>query len=139
MPRGLGETAAGFYRKYGGVLAELGILTKADEPGFRLMAIHFEVAERAYQLLRETGSEMELTVEGRDGERKHPLLQVLRDNSQMVKAWATEFGMTPAARPKLRTDEGEQLSLADILFGQALVREQVAVEDPLAEFARDDD
>lgn len=78
------------------------------------MAEHYAFAVQAAKELREIGS---LTVEGREGPKKHPLLQALRDNSQMFKSYATEFGMTPSARTRLQLpEEAEQLSLAEQLF-----------------------
>ena len=50
---------------------------------------------------------------------KHPLLQVFRDNSNAFRAYAAEFGMTPSARTRLHVEEAEQLSLAEMLFGEA--------------------
>lgn len=117
-PRGLGAGAAAFYRKYAPVLADLGVLTTADEPLFKLMAQHVELAQRAYDELCVAG----LTIETHDGVKKNPLTQVFRDNSLAARQFATEFGMTPAARSRLHTDEEPQESLADILFGAAAVR-----------------
>jgi P27 family predicted phage terminase small subunit len=50
-------------------------------------------------------------------DRKHPALQVLRDNSGAFRAYAAEFGMTPSSRSRVRADAPEeQMSLADALF-----------------------
>ena len=37
---------------------------------------------------------------------KNPLYQVLRDQEDMVKGWAAQLGLTPAARASLRLDAG---------------------------------
>lgn len=119
-PRGLGDVAAAFYRTHAPTLAQLGILTKADEPTFRMAAIYYEVAERAYQDWREDGCPTE--VEGRDGPRKPARLSVLNTfGTQFVKT-AGLFGMNPSERSRLKVGEEEQLTLADILFGEAAVR-----------------
>jgi P27 family predicted phage terminase small subunit len=117
-------------------LAALGVLTEVDEPALQLAAEHYEVAVRAARQLREgsrEGSEEEglrttaegLLIEDRDGNvRKNPLLQVLRDHSGALRAYLTEFGMTPSSRSRLHTEPEEQLSLADILFAEVAARAQ---------------
>ena len=114
-PYGLGKGLQDrFWKDHAPELERLGVLTGVDTAAFRLMAEHYAFAVQAAQELREGGS---LTVEGREGPKKHPLLQALRDNSQMFKAFAVEFGMTPSSRARLQLPvEVEQLSMADQLF-----------------------
>ena len=96
-PWGLGQgQQRKFWDEHAGELERLKILTGVDTAAFRLMAEHYAFAVQAARELREGGS---LTVEGREGPKKHPLLQALRDNSQMFKSYAVEFGMTPSAFP----------------------------------------
>ena len=113
-PYGLGKGLQDrFWREHAGELERLGILTGIDSAAFRLMAEHYALAIDAVKGLRETG----MTVEGRDGPKKHPLAQIFRDNSMAFKSYASEFGMTPSARSRLQLpEEAEQLSLADALF-----------------------
>jgi P27 family predicted phage terminase small subunit len=132
-PRGLGAEGGRFWRKYAPALAALGVLTEVDEPALRMAAEHFELALRAAKELRqgvvipsndgtqEATVQTGLLIEDADGNlRKNPLLQVLRDQSAALRSYLTEFGMTPAARSKLHVEIAEQLSMADILFGDAL-------------------
>jgi P27 family predicted phage terminase small subunit len=132
-PRGLGAEGGRFWRKYAPALAALGVLTEVDEPALRMAAEHFELALRAAKELRqgvvipshdgtqEATIQTGLLMEDADGNlRKNPLLQVLRDQSAALRSYLTEFGMTPAARSKLHVEIAEQLSMADILFGDAL-------------------
>ena len=114
-PWGLGQgEQRKFWDENAPELERLSVLTGIDTAAFRLMAEHYAFAVQAAKELREGG---ELTVEGREGPKKHPLLQALRDNSQMFKSYAVEFGMTPSARARLQLpDDAEQLSLADQLF-----------------------
>jgi P27 family predicted phage terminase small subunit len=135
----MGEVAAAFYRKYGPVLAQLGVLTTADEPMFKLMAQHVELAQRAYDelnnlvplfdaegkpILDADGNQIKaragLTLESKDGRKKNPLTQIFRDNSLAARQFATEFGMTPAARSKLHTEAEGQMTIEDILFGTSV-------------------
>lgn len=141
-PRGLGQEGSKFWRKYAPALAGLGILTEIDEPALRMAAEHFDIAvQAATELRRERplfdkdgapvfdgdGKQVMVTdglvIEDKDGNlRKNPLLQILRDNSTALRGYLTEFGMTPSSRSKIKAEPDEQLSLADILFGDAAER-----------------
>lgn len=124
-PWGLGQgEQRKFWDEHAPELERMQVLTGIDSAAFRLMAEHYAFAVQAAKELREGG---ELTVEGREGPKKHPLMQVLRDNSQMFKSYAVEFGMTPSARARLTLPaDAEQLSLADMLFDA--INEEVDVE-----------
>jgi P27 family predicted phage terminase small subunit len=114
-PWGLGKgEQRKFWDEHAAELERMKLLTGVDVPAFRLMAEHYAFAVQAARKLHERG---DLTVEGREGPKKHPLVQVLRDNSQMFKSYAAEFGLTPSSRTRLQLPpEAEQLSLADKLF-----------------------
>lgn len=113
-PYGLGQgLQARFWNEHAPELERLQILTGVDAAAFRLMAEHYALAVRAAIELHHDS----LTVEGRDGPKKNPLVQVLRDQSTAFKSYATEFGMTPSARSRLQLpEEAEQMSLAELLF-----------------------
>lgn len=115
MPRGMSEGARRLWRQLSGDLVEIGLLTDADLPAFVLMAEHYGLARRALVEIAEAG----LTTTDEAGlVRKHPLLQVWRDNSTAFRAYATEFGLTPSSRSRVKLpDVGEQMSLAEELFG----------------------
>jgi P27 family predicted phage terminase small subunit len=137
-PRGLGDEGGRFWRKYAPALTALGILTEIDEPALRMAAEHYEVAVRAAADLRLGQPVLDvngapvldadgqprredpgLTVTDDDGNvRKHPLLQVFKDQSAALRSYLTEFGMTPSSRTRLHVQSEEQPSLADILFGE---------------------
>lgn len=123
-PYGLGQgLQARFWNEHAPELERLQILTGIDAAAFRLMAEHYALAVRAAMELHDDS----LTVEGRDGPKKNPLVQVLRDQSAAFKTYATEFGMTPSARARLQLpEEAEQLSLAEMLF--AAVNEEAEVD-----------
>jgi P27 family predicted phage terminase small subunit len=126
-PWGLGQgLQRKFWDEHADELERIEILTGIDTAAFRLMAEHYSFAVQAARELHALG---ELTVEGREGPKKHPLVQVLRDNSQLFKSYAAEFGMTPSARTRLKLpDEAEQLSLADRLF-QAVTEARAEEDD----------
>lgn len=124
LPYGVTMTARKFHRQYAPLLTRLGILTEADEAAFTMMSLHYGLAIDAARGLRESG----MTVEGRDGPKKHPLAQVFRDNSHSFRQYADEFGMTPSARSRLNTEDAEQVSLADILFASVAVEDDADIE-----------
>lgn len=104
-------------------LTALGLLSEIDLPAFQMMATHFGVAVQAAELIRAEGI---MTKDEHQLDRKHPALQVLRDNSAAFRTYAAEFGMTPSARSRVKAETPEeQLSLADMLF-QAVTQEAEA-------------
>lgn len=121
--------AAEFVAKYRPTLQALGLLTDVDDPAFEMAARHYSLAIKAYEEVQIDG----LTVmDDHAQERKHPLLQVFRDNSQAFKSYITEFGMTPSARVRLRIEEADQLSVYEKsleakLFGD---KARVVVSEP---------
>lgn len=124
MPAGMTDGARRLWRQLSGDMVELGLLTDADLPAFVLMAEHYGIARQALTEIAEEG----LTAQDEHGLlRKHPLLQVFRDNSTAFRSYAGEFGMTPSSRSRVQLpDGGQQLSLGEELF--AIVAEQIASE-----------
>lgn len=107
MPRGLPREARLFWRRYAEGLARLGLLTEVDAAAFQMMALHWQVCQDAMKEMTKGGQAgvLELTTEDDDGlERKHPLLQVLRDNSSAFLRYAAHFGMSPSARAGMRVE-----------------------------------
>lgn len=95
-------------------LLRLGILTDVDRPAYNLMLAHLAIAQESRRRIMLDG----LTVKDETGQqRKHPLLQVLRDNSAAFRSYAAEFGMTPSSRTRLAApDAPPEKSLAELLF-----------------------
>lgn len=113
MPADLMEQAAQFWEAYAPKLEKLGLLTELDGLAFTMLSVHYHVAWQAMQILENQGY---TDIDANGVERKHPLLQVLRDNSSLMLRYAKEFGMTPSARSRMvvgSPDEGADL--ADIL------------------------
>lgn len=107
VPRGLPREARAFWRRYAAGLARLGLLTDVDTPAFTMMAMHWQVCQDAMREMAKAGQAgvLELTSEDEDGlTRKHPLLQVLRDNSGAFLRYAAHFGMSPSARAGMRVE-----------------------------------
>jgi P27 family predicted phage terminase small subunit len=115
MPRGrLSEDARKFWRDNCKVLNDAGLLTAVDGAAYALMATHYALALEAAAVVEEDGIVQE---DERGLARKHPLLSVLRQNSDSFLRYAREFGMTPSSRVGMKREgAAEQLTLADALF-----------------------
>jgi P27 family predicted phage terminase small subunit len=77
-----------------------GVILAADQHALRCYCeavARYAQAQRIYQQSRPL-------VQSRQGLVKNPLHQVVRDNSEAVRAWARELGLTPAARAGMRMD-----------------------------------
>lgn len=129
MPRGLPREARAFWRRYADGLAKLGLLTEVDTPAFTLMAMHWQVCQDAMRSMAvegkaPAGGALELTTEDEDGlERKHPLLQVLRDNSSAFLRYAAHFGMSPSARAGMRVEPPAVVDPYEVFLGRKNGRE----------------
>ena len=84
-----------------------GVITEADADGLRAYCeavVRYVHAQKALEasgpLVRDAH---------RSGLVKNPLHQIVRDNAEMMRAWARELGLTPAARVGLR---GESMAPA---------------------------
>ena len=126
VPHGLSRGAKKFWRKNALERIEMGILRVSDIPAFMLMAEHWNVALQAAQRVEKEGL---TTTDEHRCIRKSPLLQVFRDNSTAYRLYASEFGMTPSARTRVRAQPAEeQMSLAELLFSE-VTGENVTVGD----------
>lgn len=122
--------AKDFVAKYRPTLQALGLLTDVDDPAFEMAARHYSLAIKAYEEVQIDG----LTVmDDHAQERKHPLLQVFRDNSQAFKSYITEFGMTPSSRVRLRIEEADQLSVYEKSLEAKLFGDKARVGVPISE------
>ena len=101
------------------LLEAAGLLSPADLPGFLLLLQHLDFCEQAAYLVKRDGM---TRLDEAKVERKHPALQIFRDNSAAARQWSVQFGMTPSSRSGLTVPEPEMPSLADVLF--EMVREK---------------
>jgi len=113
MPRGMGEEFKNFWKQIALQLDELNVLTALDGPALTIMAVHYANAKVAAKMLAKEG----LQAEDENGAlRKHPLNQVLRDNSTAFRQWAIQFGLTPASRARLQISEPDQMDELEEFF-----------------------
>lgn len=112
MPAGLHAHGQRLWRAVVPVLSAAGTLTPLDQAGLETMCVAYAVArEAAEQLASDGGTHRD----ERGILRKHPAFQVWRDAQATFRAWANEFGLTPAARRNLPAADNEGNDLATLL------------------------
>lgn len=82
-------------------LEPTGVLCRVDRDS---LAVYCEAVvhhRRAAELVDRTGPLIK--GRGKDALVKNPAMQIVRDNAAIVRAFAQEFGLTPAARTQLST------------------------------------
>jgi len=86
-----------------GLLDEMGVLTKADAIALEQLCEAYADSLAARDALRLFGSPYYETVSQTGGvmHRAHPALAAMQDADRRIKAWLTEFGMTPSARSRI--------------------------------------
>lgn len=92
-------------RVWNAVLREMppGVILRVDGFALRCYCEAVVEYERVVQGVRTTPQ----LIRHPDGRMaKNPLFQVMRDQSDQIRAWARELGLTPAARAGLRLDAG---------------------------------
>ncbi|MBO8169974.1 MAG: phage terminase small subunit P27 family [Thermoanaerobacteraceae bacterium] len=93
-------------------LERLGLLTAIDGPAFTMLVLHWALAVQSYRQMktdknraRKEGLPVDkyglTTIDERKLPRKHPLLQVLRDNSAAFRQYMAEFGLSPSSRSRI--------------------------------------
>jgi P27 family predicted phage terminase small subunit len=84
------------------VLDDMGVLTRADVMALELLCEAYADYLGARDALKAFGSNYYET-EGRNGtmRRAHPAVATMQDADRRIKAWLTEFGLTPSARTRV--------------------------------------
>ena len=81
------------------------VLNSCDVEAFCRYIQHLRIAYEADEILKRDG----IMITDRDGvARKHPALQIHRDNSLAALRFEEQFGLTPSARMRLRSVEENQ-------------------------------
>lgn len=104
MPRGmLNAEAQKLWRDLAPKLERLGILTEVDGPAFALLCVWWGIARQAAREVRENGCLWDKDGLGR--ERRHPAVMVLKQATEQFQRLASEFGLTPSMRARLKVPE----------------------------------
>jgi P27 family predicted phage terminase small subunit len=111
-PSWLSAEAKKVWRRVSKQLSEMGLLYACDGDSLAAYCEAVVRHQRACEIVNTTG----ILVEGRrDGMVKNPAVQVARDAEATIKAFAQEFGLTPSARTRLKTNEETSSTLDDLL------------------------
>lgn len=99
QPAGMSEPSRAVWDRLIGDYGHTGVLTGVDADAMRIYCEAVVRYEQAAQLLEGSGP---LVKGARANELvKNPLHQVVRDNADLVRAFARELGFTPSARSAL--------------------------------------
>lgn len=99
QPKGMSVASKAIWSRLIRDYGATGVLTGVDADSLRIYCEAVVRYERAAALLEKQGP---LVAGARNGETvKNPLHQVVRDNADLVRAFARELGFTPAARSAL--------------------------------------
>jgi P27 family predicted phage terminase small subunit len=99
MPAGMSEAAQAIWKRVMRDYSHTGILTSVDTDALRVYCEAVVRYEHAAAMLEGSGP---LVRGARRGDLiKNPLHQIVRDNADLIRAFAREFGFTPSARSAL--------------------------------------
>jgi len=115
VPKGkLPPEARALWKVLAPQLADLGVLKVTDLPALEVLCLHYAMTRRAWKIIDEQGPTVEnlVLVDESDpsagtitlGVKKHPAASVFRENAMAFKAFATEFGLTPSSRVRIKAD-----------------------------------
>jgi P27 family predicted phage terminase small subunit len=96
LPEWVDDTTREIWEHTVAELRIMGVLSSADSAALLVYSEAVAKFIEAAKLVDQLGG---ILVRGRRGEApvKNPALQVMRDQGQLVRAYAAEFGLTPAA------------------------------------------
>ena len=87
------------------ILMDMGVLTEADGPALATLCVATSILARAQKELETS----DLTVS--EGSRVNPIITVINTQIDTITKISREFGLTPAARTRIRADD--QVMLGD--------------------------
>jgi P27 family predicted phage terminase small subunit len=131
VPKGkLPPEGRALWRALAPQLADLGVLKTTDLPALEVLCLHYALVRRAWKILDEEGPTVENSRLVDDADpgagvvvltvKKHPAASVFRENAMAFKGFATEFGLTPSSRVRIKADPvTKEKTLAELLFESA--------------------
>lgn len=113
-PSWLGEHAIKVWHTNGAVLIEMMLLTDADLDLFATFCQAMHVMIESSLDINEHG----MTILGARGRVRNPALATFASATQTIRSLASEFGMTPSSRTRLKMPGESGETLDDFLNGQ---------------------
>lgn len=108
MPEYLDERQQAAWKYFVGVLAELGVLFRADAVALEALSCTYAQVQQLYDALREQAAagDDSLTYEttsekGPTVQRAKPEVQLLKELNAQLQGWLGRFGLTPADRGRV--------------------------------------
>jgi P27 family predicted phage terminase small subunit len=123
-PKWLPPEARKLWRKIVPELEAMGLLKETDGAGLAALTTHYAILAMAVKGMKGADGKFQITVadpehpssDGQPAQRKNPLLSVIANHSEKLKAWTSEFAATPAARARLNIQPPKAVSaLAEFL------------------------
>ncbi|WLB84896.1 MULTISPECIES: phage terminase small subunit P27 family [Bradyrhizobium] len=101
-----------------GLLDRMGVLTEADGVALEMLCEAYADFLAARAELKNVGSEYyeTSTASGDTMYRVHPAVAQRNDADRRIRSWLAEFGMTPSARARVKTDGTEDEDPAGAYF-----------------------
>jgi len=104
-PTTLDREAAAEWRRVVPKLAEIGMLSKVDRAGLAEYCRVWSMLQRCHQTLKDEGDYL-MSLKGH--QYPHPAGQMMVKLSSVLRAYLSEFGLTPAARARLAVEVNEK-------------------------------
>jgi P27 family predicted phage terminase small subunit len=110
-PDWLGEYGQREYKRVGPYLVKNKLLSEADWLPFLAYCMNVQMLIEASEDIKENG----MTIYGTRGPVRNPALATFAAATTALRSLATEFGMTPSSRSRMKLPGDEEDSLEDIL------------------------
>jgi P27 family predicted phage terminase small subunit len=117
-PKHLSQKARKTWDRVSVILNDMGVLTIADGIALEMLCEAYADYLLARDELEAFGSNFYETVNAQGGvmHRAHPAVAVMQDADRRIRAWLSEFGITPSARSRGKIDPPAEPDPADRYF-----------------------
>lgn len=106
------------WTRIGKMLLRIGVMTESDAPAFeRLCELYSSIVEAEMDIRKNGRYQTVLMQTGEPLERARPVTKELADMDRRFLALLVQYGMTPAARTKIRVEAKGKDDPADKYFG----------------------
>jgi P27 family predicted phage terminase small subunit len=108
-PEHLSPSARVAWGRFSAMLDRIGVLTEADAAALEQVSeTYAEIVELRADIAANGRFQTVITKSGDQMERMRPAYSALMDADRRLKAWLVEFGVTPAARSKVKVNGADE-------------------------------